>query len=163
VSQTAAFFDTRITETEGALDVLEIEASNTGMKRLAAVVLAVAVMLPAPVLAQDGQTRVDGSKNTSPVSLKRIKRALQEAQAQPPSNRLRLSYYVAVVGESQPIDLFKDFDTTHGAVPFTAPSHQELFDQVTPREFRAPSADLLGAAMWLGTKLAKKVSDNRKK
>jgi hypothetical protein len=48
-------------------------------------------------------------------------------------------------------------------VPFTAPSHQELFDQVTPREFRAPAADILGAAVWLGTKLAKKTVDNRKK
>jgi hypothetical protein len=133
------------------------------MKRLAALALAVALLLPAPTLAQGAQDRSAPSKDSPPVSLKRIKRGLQEAQAQPPSNRLRISYYVAVVGETPPINLFKDFDTIHGAVPFTAPSHQELFDQVTPREFRAPAADILGAAVWLGTKLAKKAADNRKK
>jgi hypothetical protein len=96
------------------------------------------------------------------VSLKRIKRGLQEAESQPPANHLRLSYYVAVVGESKPIDILKGFDTRNGAVPFSAPSHQELFEHVTPREFRAPPADILGAAVWLGTRLAKKASDNRK-
>jgi hypothetical protein len=48
-------------------------------------------------------------------------------------------------------------------VPFSAPTHQELFNQVTPQEFRAPAADILGAAVWLGTKLARKTADNRKK
>jgi hypothetical protein len=133
------------------------------MKRHAAVVLAVALLSPAPAVAQGGQVRPDAATDSSPVSLKRIKRGLQEAQAHPPPNRLRLSYYVAVVGETPPINLFKDFDPVHGAVPYTAPSHQELFDQVTPREFRAPSADILGAAVWLGTKLAKKAADDRKK
>jgi hypothetical protein len=132
------------------------------MKRYAAAVLAGALLLPAPTLAQGGQDRPDAGKDALPVSLKRIKRGLQEAQSQPPSHRLKLSYYVAVVGQSEPINLFKDFDTIHGAVPFTAPSHQELLEQVTPREFRAPAADLLGAAVWLGTKLAKKAADNRK-
>jgi len=134
------------------------------MTRLAALVLAVALLPPTPAFAEDAQNRPDSEKQSPPVSLKRIKRGLQEAQSRPASNRLKLSYYVAVVGEnSKPIDLFKDFDTIHGAVPFTAPSHQELFEQVTPKEFRAPAADILGAAVWLGTKLAKKAVDNRKK
>jgi hypothetical protein len=133
------------------------------MKRLAVVVLAVAMLLPAPTFAQSGQAPLASDKDSLPVSLKRIKRGLQEAQSNPPANRLRLSYYVAVVGESRPISLLKDFDTIHGAVPFAAPTHQELFEQVTPREFRAPAADLLGAAVWLGTKLAKKAADDRKK
>ena len=133
------------------------------MTRFAALVLAVALLGPAPALAQSASDRRDARADSSPFSLKRIKRQLQEADAQPPANtRLRLAYYVAVIGESKPIDIFKDFDTRHGAVPFTAPSHQELFEQVTPREFRAPAADILGAAVWLGTKLAKKASDNRK-
>jgi hypothetical protein len=41
-------------------------------------------------------------------------------------------------------------------VPFAAPTHDELFRQVTPQEFRSPPADLLGAAVWLGTHLARK-------
>ena len=127
------------------------------MKRLAAVVLAVAMLLPAPAVAQNVKPRPAPDHETSPlVSLKRIKRALQEAESNPPANRLRLSYYVAVIGENTPISVLKDFDAINGPVPFSAPSHQELFDQVTPREFRAPPADLLGAAVWLGTKLAQK-------
>jgi hypothetical protein len=131
------------------------------MTRFAAVALAVALGLPVSAFAQGGQSGRDAGNDSSPVSLKRIKRGLQEAEARPPANQLRLSYYVAVIGESKPIDIFKDFDTQHGAVPFTAPSHQELFEQVTPREFRAPPADILGAAVWLGTKLVKKAADNR--
>jgi hypothetical protein len=127
------------------------------MKRLAALALAVAMLLPAPALAQTPRQRPDSEEESRPVSLKRIKRGLREAESHPPANRLRLSYYVAVVGrEEKPISLLKDFDAMNGLVPFAAPSHQELFDQVTPREFRSPPADLLGAAVWLGTKLAKK-------
>ena len=132
------------------------------MKRFAAVVLAIAVLSPTTVFAQAAPNRRDSVHDPSPVSLKRIKRGLEEAESNPPANRLRLSYYVAVIGESPPIDIFKDFDTQHGPVPFTAPSHQELFEQVTPKEFRSPPADILGAAVWLGTKLAKKAADNRK-
>jgi len=145
-----------------SLDVRRAEASNTDMKRFAAVVLAIAVLSPTTAFAQAAPSRRDPGHGPSPVSLERIKRGLQKAESNPPANRLRLSYYVAVIGDSQPIDIFKDFDTQHGAVPFTAPSHQELFDQVTPKEFRAPAADILGAAVWLGTKLAKKAADNRK-
>lgn len=115
------------------------------------------MLLPAPALAQTARQRPDSDEESSPVSLKRIKRGLREAESHPPANRLRLSYYVAVVGrEEKPISLLKDFDAMNGPVAFAAPSHQELFDQVTPREFRSPPADLLGAAVWLGTKLAKK-------
>ena len=135
------------------------------MKRLAALVLAVALLLPTPALAQGGSesTRFGEGVAARIAEAHQARIAGGAVECQPP-NRLKLSYYVAVVGESsKPIDLFKDFDTIHGAVPFTAPSHQELFDQVTPREFRAPAADILGAAVWLGTKLAKKTVDNRKK
>ena len=106
-----------------------------------------------------------GAPTAQPVSFARIKRGLREKPTAPLrlSDRVLLSYYVSVVGESPPIDVFKDFDTRHGAVPFSAPTHQELFSQVTPQEFRAPSADILGAAVWLGTKLAKKTDANRKK
>ena len=127
------------------------------MKRLAALTLAVAMLLPAPALAQTPRQQPDSDDESSPVSLTRIKRRLREAESSPPAGRLRLSYYVAVVGrEEKPINLLKDFDAMNGPVPFAAPSHQELFDQVTPREFRPPAADVLGAAVWLGTKLAKK-------
>jgi hypothetical protein len=134
------------------------------MKRSGAFVLAVALALPAPAVAQ-GPKSADSNADRLPVSLARIKRGLREKPTEPLrlSDRVLLSYYVSVVGEGPPIDVFKDFDTQRGAVPFSAPTHQELFYQVTPQEFRAPSADILGAAVWLGTKLAKKTDANRKK
>jgi hypothetical protein len=130
------------------------------MKRAAAVALAVALVLPAPAAAQGSQGAAASNADRLPVSLARIKRSLRETQPQPLSDRLRLSYYVAVVGESAPIDLFKDFDTRRGAVPFSAPTHQELFSHVTPQEFRAPAADILGAARWIKSKLAKRAADD---
>jgi hypothetical protein len=124
------------------------------MTRPAAVLLAVALVLPAPLLAQ-GQPRDDERPGPLPVSLARIKRELRERESRPQSQRLKLSYYVAVVGANPQIDLFKNFDTRHGPVPMSAPTHQELFNQVTPQEFRAPAADVLGAARWVGSKLSR--------
>jgi hypothetical protein len=125
------------------------------MKLAAAVALAFSLSVAAPLLAQ-GQQQENVSADRLPISLDRIKRGLRESQSRPVQNGLKVSYYVTVVADNPAINLFKDFDTLHGLVPRSAPTHQELFEQVTPKEFRAPAADVLGAAVWLGSKLAKK-------
>lgn len=129
------------------------------MKACVAVVLLTLVALPASALAQQAAVSADDL----PVSLVRIKRQLREAQAHESRHGLKLTYYVSVVGETPPVNLFQDFDAVHGAVPFAAPTHQELFQQVTPKEFSAPPADLLGAAVWLGTRLTKKAIDSHRR
>jgi hypothetical protein len=46
------------------------------------------------------------------------------------------------------MDLFKDFDLSpSGPVRYGGMTHAEFMDQVTPQEFRAPSANLAGVAM----------------
>jgi hypothetical protein len=146
------------------LDERVRQASNRAMKRSAALVIAVALAMPAPAVAQSPNS-ADSNADRQPVSLARIKRGLREKPTTPLrlSDRVLLSYYVSVVGESPPIDVFKDFDTRRGAVAFSAPTHQELFYQVTPQEFRAPAADILGAARWIKTKLPKKRADGDEK
>ncbi len=131
------------------------------MKRSAALLLAVALALPTSAAAQS-QDSAAVKADRSPVSLARIKRGLRETPTQPLllSDRVLLSYYVSVIGESPPINVFKDFDTRRGVVPFSAPTHQELFSQVTPQEFRAPAADILGAARWIKAKFAKRAADD---
>jgi hypothetical protein len=127
------------------------------MRRPRLVVLLVLLAMPGPALAQE-PVRADDL----PVSLARIKRGLRDTSTRESPLGLKLAYYVNVVGESPQVNLFKDFDSRTGRVPFAAPTHQELFDQVTPQEFKSPPADLLGAAAWLGGKLVKKAVDRHR-
>lgn len=77
-----------------------------------------------------------------PVSLERIKRRLLDRPAQQ-TDLLRLQYYVEVYGKAPKVDLFAGFDLRHGPVPFTAPTHQDILEMVTPQEFRSPPVDVL--------------------
>ncbi len=127
------------------------------MKALRALVLPVLLAVPAPLFAQ-----ATVSADDLPVSIARIKRGLRETAARESRHGLKLTYYVNVMGDTPQVNLFKDFDTVHGRVPGSPPTHQELFQQFTPKEFSAPAADLLGAAVWLGTKLTKKAIDSHR-
>jgi hypothetical protein len=116
---------------------------------LAALVLAVAI--PAPLAAQQTQPASD-----PPVNLAYIKRKLAETRQIQSLDQFRLAYYVTVSAEAPQVNIFKDFDWKHGTVPGSPPSHQELFQQVTPQEFSAPVADFTAIAAWLGSKIAHK-------
>ena len=134
------------------------------MKRLAAVVLAVAMLLPAPTFAQSGQAPLASDKDSLPVSLKRIKRGLQEAQSHPPANRLQALILRGGRWRKQANRVCSRIST-----PFTARCRSPLrrIKSCSIRSRRASFARrppiMLGAAVWLGTKLAKKAADNRKK
>jgi hypothetical protein len=130
------------------------------MRRPIAVVALALLIAPAPAMAQAPDVV---RAEDLPVSLARIKRGLREEKARDGRHAIRLTYYVNVLADNPPINIFQDFDSKSGTVPFSAPTHNELFMQVTPQEFRSPPADLLGAAVWLGAKLAKKTLDARGK
>jgi hypothetical protein len=90
------------------------------------------------------------------VSVDRIRRELREAQA---ANRglLRYDFHVDVYGSGGKVDLFKDFDfSPSGPVRYGGMTHAEFMDQVTPQEFRAPSANLAGVAMLVLQQLAQR-------
>lgn len=115
--------------------------------------LMVALALPVPAFAAGGQAQ---ATTDLPVSLANIRRALRERPPASALDQFKLAYYVSVTADAPPINLFKDFDWKHGAVPGSPPSQQELFRQVTPQEFSAPVANFTAIAGWLGSKFARK-------
>lgn len=97
--------------------------------------------------------------NTDPYSVDRVKRELKQL---PPTtitehqDGLKLEYYIQVFGSAPKIDLFKDFDLKNGPVPFTAPTHADMLEQMTPQQYRHNVADIPSLLVWLGQQLSKK-------
>ncbi len=120
--------------------------------------LIVALALSSPAGA--GTLRQD-PKPESPVSIERIKRGLEQPAPKTTLDAYRLSYYVSVIATAPPVNIFKDFDATGpGPVAGSIVSHQDMISFITPKEFSSPPADLLGTAIWVSTKLAKKIKEN---
>ena len=125
------------------------------MVRPVALVLAVAIALPAPVLAQSPPPPAPSGE--LPVSLARIKRALNEQQpsATKTMDGLKISYYVSVTAEPPHVNLFKDFNLKDGPTS-GPPTREELLYQNTPEAFRSPPADFTALIGWLGMTIYKK-------
>ena len=75
--------------------------------------------------------------------------------------KLKLTAYVDVVGKAPTIRLFgldaravKE-QLTSRAVPFGAPTHQDIIQLVTPIEFRTPPMDLTALINWLSQQFQK--------
>ena len=94
------------------------------------------------------QERVDVSR--LPIDLDRIHRALQESTIREERDGLNLRYTIEVYGQSPVIVLFGPRDNlTTGPVPNSAPTHREMIEHVTPKEFLAPIADFSALLRWL--------------
>ena len=120
------------------------------MKRVTALILVTILATPVTAMAQEPQA-VDASKMG--VSLSRIKRELVQAQAEDQDpNALKLTFTVEVVGTAPKINLLEGFAVS-GAVPYGPPTHQEVLDVLTPREFRSPVFPIYGLAMVAAQKL----------
>jgi hypothetical protein len=141
-------------------------------KVIAAALAAALVASPAVALAQEGtprpqQASAGRTDQSAPspadlgISLERVRRELREL---PPvtSTLLRYDFHVDVYGENPKVDFFKDFDlSAGGAVRYGGMTHAEFLEVATPQAYRAPSADLIGLAVWAATQLAKKkLKDN---
>lgn len=81
-----------------------------------------------------------------PVSLERIKRRMAAVQEAGNGRRklLDLNYYVDVYARAPSIELFRNFDTDSETVSYGSPTHAEMLEAVTPREWR-PRAISTGA------------------
>ena len=81
-----------------------------------------------------------------PVSLERIKRRMVAVQEAGNGRRklLDLNYYVDVYARAPSIELFRNFDTDSETVSYGSPTHAEMLEAVTPREWR-PRAISTGA------------------
>ncbi len=122
------------------------------LNRIAAVALAVLGMAS----TGDAQTGVDVSR--LPVDLQRIHRELRQATVRDESKGLLIRYKVDVYGVAPPIEIFNmnDPELFTGPYPHGAPTHKEMIEQVTPREYRAPAADFSALLRWLAEKTAQK-------
>ena len=104
--------------------------------RLTSILLVALFALPAGAFAQDRQA-VDPAKMG--VDLSRIKRELAQAQAEQSDNGdpLRLRFTVEVVGTAPKIDFLEGF-SVEGPIPYGAPTHREVLEVLTPKEYRSP-------------------------
>jgi len=100
------------------------------------------------------QTTVDVSR--LPINLERIHRELQQSTIREEHDGLNLRYVIEVYGKAPPIVIFgPDDNLVHGPVPYGAPTHREMIEHVTPKEYRAPAADLGALSRWLAERAKK--------
>ena len=117
------------------------------MKRVGIYVVVTCAMLLVTNAVAQAQTQRSNTDHTNlklPVSLDRIKRQLSRSeQTAKNGSILRLSYYVDVYSRSPAVDLIRNtFDLSDGPVPYGAPTHQEMLNAMTPRQWRAPAINL---------------------
>ncbi len=75
-----------------------------------------------------------------PIDLDRVERQLKRSSEREEVDGLRLRFSVEVYARAPRVELFApDEDLQHGPVPFSAPTHQEFLQHVTPREFSSPA------------------------
>jgi hypothetical protein len=90
------------------------------------------------------------------LNLARIQRGLQKSAERQEYDGLNLRYYVNVYAPSPSIKLFTPLDNLlYGQAPYGGPTHREIMDLITPREYRAPAADFSGIARWLANRSKK--------
>jgi hypothetical protein len=113
----------------------------------------------APALAQApaAATASQVDVNRLPVDLWRIGRQLQQANRETEEREgLNLRYQIEVFGRAPQIRLFTPEDNLrYGPVPYGAPTHQEMINHITPREFSSPVMDFNALMRWLADKSKK--------
>ena len=73
-----------------------------------------------------------------PIDLQRIERRFRQGQIREERDGLNLRYYIDVFALAPRIVLFTEQDNLrYGPVPYGAPTHQEMLDMITPRQFRS--------------------------
>jgi len=92
-----------------------------------------------------------------PIDLAKITRQLRQTQSTELHNGLHIRYTIDVYGAAPRIEFFtKEDNLQTGPVPYGAPTHREMINQVTPQEFRAPIADFSALLRWLADRGNKK-------
>ncbi len=110
------------------------------------------VALGAPLSAQE---QVDVSRLL--IDLERIHRQLQQTATREERDGLNLRYYVNVNTQAPPLIVFgPDDNLVHGPVPYGGPTHKDMLEQMTPKEYRAPVADFSAFLRWLAERAAKR-------
>ena len=91
-----------------------------------------------------------------PLNLDRIQRALRQSAIREERQGLNLRYVIDVFGQAPPLVVFtKEDNLLTGPVAYGAPTHREMIEHVTPREYRAPAADFSALLRWLANRARK--------
>lgn len=107
---------------------------------------------PPPVDAQ----AIDAGKLG--VDLARIKKGLRVAETREKitTDGLRLDFSIQVYGQAPRIDVLKGIDLFNGAVPGTAPSHNQMIEFWTPAIYRSPTMPVSALAYWAAQQIWQK-------
>ena len=118
------------------------------------VVLAAQGPAPQPPQATSQPATTPVNVDRLPLDLQRIERQLRQGQERVEFDGLRLQYFVPVFGKSPRIELFtQGEDLVNGPTPWGAPTHQDMLNIMTPKEFRSPVMDCSAIQRWLKEKL----------
>ena len=88
-----------------------------------------------------------------PIDMSRIERQFRRTTFREERDGLNLRYFIDVYAKAPEIVLFTSEDNLlTGPVPYGAPTHREMLEMMTPREYRAPAADFGNLFRWLAGK-----------
>ena len=110
---------------------------------------------PVPPPPADGQA-IDATKLG--VDLSRIQKGLRVAESREKltTDGLRLDFSIQVYGQSPKIEVLKGIDLFNGAVPGTAPSHNQMIEFWTPAIYRSPVMPVSALAFWAAQQIWQK-------
>jgi hypothetical protein len=92
-----------------------------------------------------------------PIDMRRIERNFRQTTIREERDGLNLRYFVDVYAKAPPIILITPQDNVeYGPAPYGGPTHREMLQMMTPREFRA-SGMMLGS----GVGVPRKKSDKK--
>lgn len=113
---------------------------------------------PAP---QASDSQIDASKLG--VSLSKIQKGLRVAEARDQASHdgYRLKFDIQVFGELPKIQVLKGIDLVNGAVPGSAPTHNQMIEYWTPPIYRTPGLPVSALAMWAAQHFFEKSKKSR--
>ena len=113
------------------------------------------LILGAAHAAAAQQTSVDVKR--LPLDLTKVTRQLRQTAGTESHNGLHIRYSIDVYGQAPRIEFFtKQDNLATGPVPYGAPTHRDMINQVTPIEYRAPIMDFSSLVRWLTDRANKK-------
>lgn len=109
-----------------------------------------------PPAESRAESQVDSTKMG--VSLSRIQRGLFVATERDKNNPdgMRLEFNVQVYGMAPKIEVLKGVDLFNGAVPGTAPTHNQMIEFWTPPIYRTPGLPISALAFWAANQVWQK-------
>ena len=120
------------------------------MQRALAALLAILIGARPAVLGAQQPTPLPTVESLG-VSFDRIKRQLAQKAASPDKTGLKIEFYVEVIAEAPPFQLFLPGESSFGQVPGAAPSHGDMMRHITPLAFSAPAATLVSVGASRGS------------